>query len=473
MASALQPYQETEESVVHWLGAVPTHWEQVCLGRLGRFSKGSGGTKEDEAADGVPCIRYGDIYSKYGAFITRAESFVAHERATHYTPVEFGDVLFAGSGETLDEIGKSAVNLIEGDVVCGGDLLILRPDHKLLPRFLGYAANSSSSVHQKACMGRGITVMHIYADELKYLRIPLPPVAEQDAIVRFLDHAERRIRRAIRAKQQLIALLSEQKRVMIDHVVTRGLDPNVPLKPSGVDWLGDVPQDWDVRPAKRFFREIDERSETGAEELLSVSHLTGVTPRREKNVSMFMASSYVGHKTCKPGDVVVNTMWAWMGALGVAKQVGIVSSSYAVYRPLHNSALLSGYAELLLKSTPYISEYMRRSTGIRGSRLRLYPERFLTMRILCPPQREQRAILHEAAQATDGIARSISAAQSSLDLLREYRTRLIDDVVTGKLDVREAAADLPDEIDEPEPLDEMSGEETDEDDVESLDAVEV
>ena len=164
-------------------------------------------------------------------------------------------------------------------------------------------------------------------------------------------------------KQKLIKLLEEQKHGIINHAVTRGLDPNVHLTPCGLEWLGDVPEHWEVRPAKYFFREVDDRSETGSEELLSVSHVTGVTPRSQKNITMFMASSYVGHKLCEPGDLVINTMWAWMGALGVAWQSGIVSPSYGVYRPLQSTALLGEYADLLLKTRPYVNEYVCRSTG--------------------------------------------------------------------------------------------------------------
>ena len=286
------------------------------------------------------------------------------------------------------------------------------------------------------------------------MTVAIPPVPEQAAIVRFIDHADRRIRRYIRAKQQLITLLEEQKQAIIHQAVTRGLDPNVRLKPTGVEWLGEVPAHWEVRPAKGYFREADERSETGSEELLSVSHITGVTPRSEKNITMFMAVSNVGYKLCRPGDLVINTMWAWMAALGVARQTGIVSPSYAVYRPHRSSRLLGEYADLLLQTVPYKSEYICRSTGIRSSRLRMYPEEFLRIKLLCPPPEEQRAIVEIVSKESVDARRAIDLAQGELSLLREYRTRLIADVVTGKFDVREAAARLPDEVEELEPLDE-------------------
>ena len=146
-----------------------------------------------------------------------------------------------------------------------------------------------------------------------------------------------------------------------------------------------VPAPWKVRRGKYYFREVDERSRDGNEELMSVSHKTGVTPRSEKNITMFMAESYVGHKLCRPGDIVVNTMWAWMAAVGVAKKVGIVSPSYGVYRARQAEEFRSQYLDLLLRTEAYRSEYVRSSRGITTSRLRLYPEDFLRISFVRPP----------------------------------------------------------------------------------------
>lgn len=128
-----------------------------------------------------------------------------------------------------------------------------------------------------------------------------------------------------------------------------GLKSYPSYKDSGMTWLGQVPQHWKERRAKYFFKEVDERSTAGAEELLSVSHKTGVTPRSQKNVTMFLAESNVGHKLCRPGDVVVNTMWAWMAALGVTEQAGLVSPSYGVYRP-RTAAFIPEFLDRLLRT---------------------------------------------------------------------------------------------------------------------------
>ena len=171
----LQPYPAYKPSGVDWLGDVPAHWDLVQLGRIGRFFKGRGGTKADEVPEGVPCIRYGDLYTSHKYHIRASRAFVTETDALNYTPIRYGDILFAGSGETIEEIGKSAVNLIEQPACCGGDVILFRPEREIDARFSGYAIDCPQSQYQKSTMGRGITVMHIYGGELKNLWMALPP----------------------------------------------------------------------------------------------------------------------------------------------------------------------------------------------------------------------------------------------------------------------------------------------------------
>ena len=156
MAAELKPYRAYKDSGVEWLGAVPAHWEVRHLGRFGRLFKGGGGTKEDERESGVPCVRYGDLYTQHQVFITATRACVTPELAdTVYTPIRYGDVLFAGSGETIDEIGKSAVNLIPGPACCGGDVIILRPSIDADARFLGYAMDCAATARQRRASAAG------------------------------------------------------------------------------------------------------------------------------------------------------------------------------------------------------------------------------------------------------------------------------------------------------------------------------
>jgi type I restriction enzyme S subunit len=272
-------------------------------------------------------------------------------------------------------------------------------------------------------------------DDMKSFPVPLPSLDEQRVIADFLDAMDERVNRFIDARRRMMVLLEEQNQATIAQAVTKGLDPAVPMKPSGVDWLGDIPAHWEVRRLKSLYREFDERSESGEEEQLSVSHLTGVTPRSEKTVTMFEAESYEGHKLCRPGDLVVNTMWAWMGALGVSDRLGLVSPSYAVYRKRQSGAVDSAYFHTLLRTRVYVDEYNRRSTGIHSSRLRLYPDQFLNILVPVPPTEEQSAIVREVSRLGHESDSTAQRYQREIELIQEYRTRLISDVVTGKLAV--------------------------------------
>ncbi len=209
-----------------------------------------------------------------------------------------------------------------------------------------------------------------------------------------------------------------------------GLNAYPHYQETGHDWLGSVPAHWHPLRAKRLFREVDERSKSGKEELLSVSHLTGVTPRRLKTVTMFMAESNVGHKVCRPGDLVINTLWAWMAALGVTRHTGIVSPSYGVYRPTEGGGILPAYADHLLRTPLYAAEYQRRSTGVNSSRLRLYPEQFLRIPVMVPPLDEQAAIVRFLDWANGRLERAIRAKRKVIALLTEQRQAIIKQAVT-------------------------------------------
>ena len=219
-----RPYSAYKPSGVEWLGDVPAHWEIKKLGRCGKLLKGNGGNKEDEVPSGVPCIRYGDLYTTHTYFITDSRSFVSTEKAMEYTALRFGDVLFAGSGETIDEIGKSAVNLISSEAHCGGDIILFRPKQKFDARYLGYMTDSWASAIQKAIMGRGITVMHIYGTHIKNLVLPVPPVSEQNTIAQFLNTSVDNIGDAITGARREIQLLREYRTRLIADVVTGKVD---------------------------------------------------------------------------------------------------------------------------------------------------------------------------------------------------------------------------------------------------------
>ncbi|AAM32674.1 MAG: restriction endonuclease subunit S [Methanosarcina sp.] len=438
MIHNLKPYPAYKDSGVPWLGEVPEHWKLKRTKTVLRERSQKGFPDEPLLA------------------ATQTKGVVRKELYENRTVLALKDLHLL----KLVRVNDFVISLrsFQGGIEFAHEQGIISPAYTILypveaqnHGFLAWLFKSKPYIENLSLFVTGIREgQNIDYVKLSRSELPLPPFSEQSSIVRYLDHIDRRIRRYIHAKQKFIKLLEEQKQAIIHQSVTHGLDPNVKLKPSGLEWLGDVPEHWEVKPAKWYYHEIDERSSTGSEELLSVSHITGVTPRSEKNITMFMAESYVGYKLCRENDLVINTMWAWMAALGVAQQTGIVSYSYGVYRPIHKEAFLSQYIDLLLRTKPYVAEYICRSTGIHSSRLRLYPEQFLRIPIIRPPIVEQQAILDEIHNKTSELEHAINTSNQEISLLREYRTRLIADVVTGKLDVREAVTNLKDGVEEPE-----------------------
>ena len=439
MIEGLRPYPTYKPIDSSWLANCPSHWEvRPAFGAyMPVLDKNS---KLEEKT--VLSLSYGRIIIKPEE---KLRGLVPSSFRT-YQIINPGDIVIRPTDLQNDHTSLR-VGMAKDRGIITSAYLALRTRTGMQPSF-GYQFLNVWDL-TKAIYGYG-SGLRQNLDFVHFKRMPvvLPPGDEQDAIVRFLNHANAKIERAIQAKKRLIALLNEKKQEIIRHAVTRGLDASIPLKPSGIRWIGDIPAGWDVIRAKYLFREVDERSVTGDEDLLSVSHITGVTPRSEKNITMFKARSYVGHKLCKAGDLVVNTMWGWMGAMGVSRYPGIVSPSYAVYRPLKNSKVVGSYMDNLLRSKPYIWNYTVRSTGVRSSRLRLYPEEFLKLRIILPPPPQQDAVSKWIEQQTESQNYALTQANREIELLREYRTRLTADVVTGKLDVREVARNLPDIVEE-------------------------
>jgi type I restriction enzyme S subunit len=446
MINGLKPYLEYKESEVPWLGHVPGHWDVVPSKALFRHRKDKARIEDQmlTASQSHGIISRNEFMAIEGRRVMQV--ITGKEILKHVEPNDF--VMSMRSFQ-----GGLEWSRIGGAISSAYVMLVPQADvyspyfarlFKCTPYITALRKTSDLVRDGQALRFANFGQIHL----------PLPPPDEQAAIVKFLDYANGKIERAIRAKRKLIGLLNEQKQAIIHRAVTRGLDPNVKLKPSGIPWLGDVPEHWEVRRAKYLFKEVDERSKTGEEELLSVSHITGVTPRSEKNITMFKAASYVGSKMCRPDDLVINTMWAWMAALGSSTRHGIVSSAYGVYRPLRQRVIFGRYIEALLHTPHYMADILFRSTGIRASRLRLYPEEFLKMPVTLPPYEEQVAMFQWADSETKHLSSAIVRADHEIELLQEYRTTLTAEVVTGKLDVREAAKRLPDQTDEPLPPDE-------------------
>lgn len=448
MIEGLKPYPEYKESVHAWLDQVPAHWRAPRLKTVLQ-------EKEARSLDGSGLL----------LSLSRTRGLIARSDMT--------DKLHSArtlAGYKLYEPGEVVMNRMQawsGMFGAGNKPGLVSPDYAVfkllgddLVSFLLARLKTPDIVSQFALESKGIGsgFNRLYSDKFGATAISLPPPDEQAAIVRFLDHANRKIDHFTRAKRMLIGLLIEQKQAIIHRVVTRGLDPNVKLKPSGIPWLGDIPMHWEVRRAKYLFREVDDRSKEGKETHLAMSQRLGLVPSSMVESAM-RSESYAGAKLCQEGDLVLNRLKAHLGVFALAKQGGVISPDYSVFRK--HAVISMGYYESVLKSSACRRELRVRAKGLVEGFWRLYTDDFYDIRLPVPPFDEQMEIMSAITIETSVLMTVVARTEREISLMQEYRTRLTADIVTGKLDVREAAKRLPDQPDEIFPADDLSANDID------------
>jgi len=420
--------------VCQWTVTLPPLWAIKPLKAVASYNVSN--VDKIPAEDELPVrlCNYTDVYNN--EFITPTLELMqttatAHEIAKFR--LQKNDIVITKDSESWDDIAIPAlVTESADDLVCGYHLAIIRPEQdKILGRFLLRCLQARTIRLQFELAATGVTRFGLPKDEIGKLILPIPPLRIQKHIADSLDVETAQIDALIEEKERMLALLEDKRTSLVSRAVIRGPNLNILMKPSGLDWLGDIPAHWQVKRVKQLFAIRDERSETGDEELLTVSHITGVTPRSEKEVFMFKAEDMTGYKLCYPGDLVVNTLWAWMGAMGVASQHGIVSPDYHVY--VSKGGLKPAYIEALCRSKPFVAEVIRHSKGVWSSRLRLYPEAFFDMRLPVPPLDEQDAIVTELTRERARTAELEISLYRSIALLKERRSALITAAVTGQL----------------------------------------
>jgi len=412
LAGKYRPYPEYKDSGVEWMGQIPTHWMLRKTFHAGISIR-----------TGKVDVNIQNESGDYPFFTCSREA----KKANQYS-FDCEALLVAGNGDV------GFTQYYNGKFEAYQRTYVISKFSDYDVQFLRYhfENNLVTAVENKSI---GSVIQFITLGDLRHFPLPTPPDFEQQTIAAFLDYETARIDRLIAQQQRLIELLKEKRQAVISHAVTKGLNPAASMKDSGVEWLGQVPEHWDVVRSKTVFNDQDNRSVSGDEELLTVSHLTGVTLRSEKDVNMFQAESLVGYKLCEKEDFVVNTMWAWMGAMGVSFTSGIVSPSYNVYR-VNKSCLHASYLELLCRTPEFVSVVTSRSKGIWSSRLRIYPESLYEIRLSLPPLNEQKNIVKYVTQQTGNYAYLIDKADKGIRLMQERRTALISAAVTGKIDLR-------------------------------------
>jgi type I restriction enzyme S subunit len=213
-----------KDSGVEWIGKVPEHWEMKRVSNFGVFFKGSGIRKDEVKEEGIPCIRYGEIYTKYNRVVYKPVSFIDEETSKNSVMIRKGDVLFTGSGETVEDIGKTIVYYGETDIFIGGDIIVLRLNEGINPLFISYLMNTNFVQYQKSLSGRGEIIVHIYSKNIKEIITPLPPQNEQQQIVEFLDTRTKEIDDLISLEQRKIDVFKDYRKSLISEVITGKID---------------------------------------------------------------------------------------------------------------------------------------------------------------------------------------------------------------------------------------------------------
>jgi len=224
VTKGLNPDVEMKDSEVEWIGEIPSHWDFVRLNVIGNFSKGKGITKDKIKSNGLPCIRCGEIYTTYNRITSKLVSYIDEETSIESIPGEKRSVLFTGDGETLEEIGKCLVYNGNETIFIGGGINVFFPNESINHIFLSYALNSHYINYQKSREGKGEIVVHIYAKQLKEIRLSLPPISEQKQIVEYLDEQTQKVDSTIEKETQRIELLKEYRQSLISEAVTGKID---------------------------------------------------------------------------------------------------------------------------------------------------------------------------------------------------------------------------------------------------------
>ena len=428
-------YPEYSHSGIEWLGEIPAHWEVKPLKRLATLNDEALSESTDSSFE----IAYVDISSvDTVAGITDKENLdfeKAPSRARRI--VRHGDVIVSTVRTYLRAI--AAIKAPEPNLVVSTGFAVVRPRH-LASSFAAYALRAPYFVESVVANSVGVSYPAINASRLACFPIPYPDLDEQRVIADFLDRETAKIDALVTKKERLIELLQEKRTALITRAVTRGLNPNVPMKDSGVEWLGEIPAHWDVVRSKALFIQRKENA-LPDDQQLTASQQYGVIPQSKfaelegrQVVQVITGADILKH--VEPNDFVIS-MRSFQGGLEHSKYRGSISSAYVAVCPSNRADV--GYFSHLFKSTAYVQAIQSTSDLVRdGQALRF--ANFAQVPLPLAPSQEQKEITSYLDERIDRLDRLVGETGTAIRLLKEYRTALISAAVTGKIDVREAAS---------------------------------
>lgn len=422
----MKQYKIYQSCSIPWISKIPEHW-RVMRGK-NLYVKEQRPVREND--DVVTCFRDGMVTLRKNR---RTTGFTEAMNEFGYQGIRKGDLVihvmdaFAGAIGVSDSDGKGTpvynVCTAIGDTNNWYYAYLLRE-----MAHSGFIQSLYRGIRERSSDFR----FDVFARQY----LPVPPRDEQDQIVRYLDWQVSKINRLIAAKKKEIVLIGEQQKRMICDIVLHGLNPSVSFKDSGVDWIGDIPDHWKVIRCKYVFGERDERSVTGTEEHLSMSQKYGLVPDSQLDERRMLSESYAGGKICYKDDLVLNRLKAHLGVFALSPQKGVVSPDYTILVP-DTERIIPEYGEAVLKSEKCRRELRIRVRGIIEGFWRLYTDDFNSIVIPLPPMEDQKRIVKTLSEIHSKYTALKAALENQNEKLQELRTRLISDVVTGQIDVRD------------------------------------
>lgn len=446
MIGDLKPYAEYKDSGLPWLGKVPAHWD---IKRNGSLFQQRNAVGEPDWPILEVSLRTGVRIRQFGS--TKRKQVMSDK--AKYKCAKKGDFVY-----NMMRMWQGAAGIAPVDGLASPAYVVAKPFPHVNPAYFASLFRTEDYLAEIDAFSRGIVKdrNRLYWDQFKQIPTPYPPPAEQDDIVRFLDWANGRLERAIRAKRKVIALLNEQKQAIIHRAVTRGLDPSVPLRDSGVPWIGEIPEHWEMRRLKSMLSRNDggvwgsDFAPGGTIVLRSTEQAMDGSWLINDPAVIRLSDGQVKSALLEVGDIVVTKSSGSPSHIGkaslVTREIAEMRCCYSNFmqrlRTAH--ALAPEYLNLFLNSKTGRMHYQYSSTSTTGLG-NLTRETIATLPIPVPDRSEQASVLDGVRQRLKPIDEAISRLEREITLLREYHTRLVADLVTGKLDVREAATRLPDE----------------------------
>ena len=423
----MQIYPEQKDSSIKWLGNIPSHWEI----RRAKYMYKKENRPISQDNDVVTCFRDGTVTLRKNR---RTTGFTESIKEIGYQGIKKGDLVihvmdaFAGAIGVSDSDGKGtpvySVCTAIGDYNNYYYSFILREMAKK-----GFVQSLYRGIRERSSDFR----YDVFANQF----LPVPPRNEQDQIVRFLDWKVSGINKLINIKKKEIEKITELKKTVINDAVTHGLNHNVSMKYSGVEWLGDIPEHWSIIKLRQILRPFSEKNHADLP-LLSVVREQGVIVRdvedKDSNHN-YIPDDLSGYKLVKKGQFAMNKMKAWQGSYGVSDYTGIVSPAYFVFDIDFENLKYFHYA---IRSKVYVNFFAQASDGIRVGQWDLSMNKMKEIPFIVPPAEEQQAIIEYIPKAIEKYEAAIMKIQEEVDTLHELKNRLISDVVTGQIDVRDA-----------------------------------